>query len=513
MGYNTRKRKNRLTIKTDKKMTKKRVILSFILAVLTLGTSCFASDNDTKNKGYKFIFTVHDATDSVLYLGRYYNRNQYAIDTAYRNKKNQFIFERKNKTLEPGLYFFTNTKDKFAEFTINEEPRKYKFTTHDTDWVANMEIKGSPDNEKFFAYQMLRRRMNMSIDSVKIASESRVFNDYRRKVGKDLDSINIKFVEENPNHILSLIMKATKEIDVPAVNDKGDSLTQRERFDYYCKHYFDNMSLDNEAILRTPSYVFYDKVDKYFDKVLNGATPKTICEYADMAIEKARPAKNVFKYLILNVAQRYIQSNVMSYDEIYVHMIEKYYMTGEAFWASPSDIEFETKRAMTWKKLLLGEKAPELILKDINGKWHSLYQVPNKYTLLVFWAPSCGHCATIIPALYKFYDEYKDVYDIGTFAINTDIGPEDIEKWKKYVEEKNLNWDNYNGAEANVDWHEAYDIISTPVIYLLDKDKKIIGKKLDASVLEQLMAIIEPEKAEVYKQQKNNAEKQNTVSE
>ena len=262
------------------------------------------------------------------------------------------------------------------------------------------------------------------------------------------------------------------------------------------------MALDNEAILRTPAYVFYERVERYFDQVVNGATPETICKYADMLLEKARPAKDVFKYLVLYIAEKYLQTNIMSYDAIYVHMIEKYYMTGDAFWASPSDIDFETKRAMTWKKLLIGEKAPELILKNQEGEWHSFYEVPNKYTLLIFWAPSCGHCATIIPALYNFYKEYKDVYDIGAYAINTDIGPEEVEKWKKYVQDKGLDWDNYNGGEANVDWHEVYDIISTPVIYLLDQDKKIIGKKLDADILKKLFAILEPEKTKIANEQK-----------
>ena len=73
---------------------------------------------------------------------------------------------------------------------------------------------------------------------------------------------------------------------------------------------------------------------------------------------------------------------------------------------------------------------------------------------------------------------------------------------KKYIKEKGLDWDNYNGGEANVDWHEVYDIISTPVIYLLDQDKKIVGKKLNAVVLEKLFDVLEPEKSKMAKEQK-----------
>lgn len=483
-------------------MIKKKVVLCVLLVAAVCGTSAYASKNDSKKKGYRFTVEINNASDSVIYLGQYYNKNQYAIDTAFINKKGQFIFEKKDKELKPGLYFITNNKNKLAEFTINKEPLNYKFYTDDANWTLHMEIKGSKDNEKFMDYQQIRRDMNMAMEEARQKYSDEEFKSYRREQGRKLDSINKAFVAQDPNHILSIIMSATKEIDVPVVDSLGDSLSQREQYEYYATHYFDNMALDNEAILRTPAYVFYERVERYFDQVVNGATPETICKYADMLLEKARPAKDVFKYLVLYIAEKYLQTNIMSYDAIYVHMIEKYYMTGDAFWASPSDIDFETKRAMTWKKLLIGEKAPELILKNQEGEWHSFYEVPNKYTLLIFWAPSCGHCATIIPALYNFYKEYKDVYDIGAYAINTDIGPEEVEKWKKYVQDKGLDWDNYNGGEANVDWHEVYDIISTPVIYLLDQDKKIIGKKLDADILKKLFAILEPEKTKIANEQK-----------
>ena len=483
-------------------MIKKKVVLCVLLVAAVCGTSAYASKNDSKKKGYKFTVEINNASDSVIYLGQYYNKNQYAIDTAFINKKGQFIFEKKDKELKPGLYFITNNKNKLAEFTINKEPLNYKFYTDDANWTLHMEIKGSKDNEKFMDYQQIRRDMNMAMEEARQKYSDEEFKSYRREQGRKLDSINKAFVAQDPTHILSIIMSATKEIDVPVVDSLGDSLSQREQYEYYATHYFDNMALDNEAILRTPAYVFYERVERYFDQVVNGATPETICKYADILLEKASPAKDVFKYLVLYIAEKYLQTNIMSYDAIYVHMIEKYYMTGDAFWASPSDIDFETKRAMTWKKLLIGEKAPELILKNQEGEWHSFYEVPNKYTLLIFWAPSCGHCATIIPALYNFYKEYKDVYDIGAYAINTDIGPEEVEKWKKYVQDKGLDWDNYNGGEANVDWHEVYDIISTPVIYLLDQDKKIIGKKLDADILKKLFAILEPEKTKIANEQK-----------
>ena len=130
-------------------MINKKVLLCMLLATAICGTSAYASKKDLKKKGYKFTVTINNATDSVIYLGQYYKKNQYAIDTAYINKKGQFVFEKKEKELKPGLYFFTDNKNKLAEFTVSNEPRNYKFFTDDANWTLHMEITGAKDNEKF----------------------------------------------------------------------------------------------------------------------------------------------------------------------------------------------------------------------------------------------------------------------------------------------------------------------------------------------------------------------------
>ena len=50
---------------------------------------------------------------------------------------------------------------------------------------------------------------------------------------------------------------------------------------------------------------------------------------------------------------------------------------------------------------------------------------------------------------------------------------------KRYIRENKLNWINVNGPRS-LTWgyHDKYDIYSTPVMYLLDEEKKIIAKRL-----------------------------------
>ncbi len=465
----------------------KKQILAIAAMILISGAICAAT-----KKGYKITVQIKNATDTVLYMGYYLGKYTPAMDTAYPNKKGQFVFSNDTATLKPGVYFFSNPQGRYAEFIVNLDRPVFTLSTDEMNWITNMQVKGSPENQAFYEYQKINHRYyNLSDSTLKNTPDKELGKKRARELRGELDGIQEDMIKQHPEYLFCRMLKAVKPIDVPQTDEKGDTLSRQQRAEYYGDHYFDNMSLDCNAMLRTPPAVFFDRVEGFFNGYLGQASPDVICQYADNVIEKARPAKDVFQFLVNYLAEKYLQSHVMTHDAVYVHMIEKYYATGEAFWASPSDIDSEVERATRWKRLLVGETAPDfgVLYKE---HWHHLSDIKNKYTLLIFWSPSCGHCATMIPALHDFYQKHAKKYDIGTFAINTDIHEED--KWQEFIKDKNLyDWNNYNGGVANVDWKDLYDVISTPVIYLLDKNHKILAKKVDAKILSEIFKILEPD--------------------
>lgn len=54
------------------------------------------------------------------------------------------------------------------------------------------------------------------------------------------------------------------------------------------------------------------------------------------------------------------------------------------------------------------------------------------------------------------------------------------ETWQKYIDDNQL-YDFINCYDPNyrTNFRIYYDVFSTPTIYLLDKDKKIVAKRLD----------------------------------
>lgn len=470
-----------------------KIVFVFIVSLLIVAGAEAKSKKKEPYKGYRFTLFIYGCQDSVMYLGNYYAGGTYAFDTAILSPKGMFVFENKERVLKPGLYFFCSPSGKYVEFAVyNEEKLDFHFDTEEPGWQTNMRVKGSKENDLLFKYHQLNRQFYRTLDSAEaVMTDSAAFRDYRHRMLLNMDSIKELYITQNPNSMLALMMNATRDPEVPAFDADSNRLTDRQRWEYFMDHYFDNSRLDDDALIRTPEMIFRKRLENYLDQGLRNAPPETIIEYVDKLIDRSRPSKENFRYLVHTIAEKYLQSSVMSYDAVYVHLVQRYIEPGLCEWMSPTTVDENVKRATTWDRLLIGKVAPELILKDSAGVFHSMHNLPNKYTLLIFWSPTCGHCKTMIPELYEKYAQYRERCDIAAFAILSEPDEHTRPKWYEFIRKHHLDWLNLDGGEANIDWHEVYDVVTTPQIYLLDKDKKIIAKRLSASTFEQVIKVYE----------------------
>jgi thiol-disulfide isomerase/thioredoxin len=121
--------------------------------------------------------------------------------------------------------------------------------------------------------------------------------------------------------------------------------------------------------------------------------------------------------------------------------------------------------------------------------FNTLYSVRAKYTILVFWAIDCDHCKKEIPKLRDNLKELGANVDVKVFAVQTK--EEMFDDWRKFIIEQKLNFINVFDPVHLNNIKEKFDIDSTPVIYLLDKDKKIKGKKLSADQVTEIIKNLE----------------------
>ena len=441
--------------------------------------------------GYKITFTATGNSDSALYMGYYVAQHRFFLDTAYNNGKGTFVFKG-SRELTDGLYYITNNRDHYVPFVIYREEPRFTLRTDNNHWKLSMTVKHSDENEVFFNFHRAEETLYQEGDQLRATLDSAQFDSVvRPRLIRRLDSLRMSFVEQYPQRMIAKMLLATKDIDIPRKAEDGTPLTQRQRFDYLMAHYFDNMPLDDPFILHTPKEIFYDRVMNYVDGSMRGMPPELICPLLDSLIDRAKPAPEVYRWLILNLTNHFLQSRVMVYDEVYVHLVQRYFATGQVTNLEPSVIDEQIERADRWQHLLVGRVAPELILFDTLHHPFSLHHMPGRYTLLIFWSPTCGHCRDIIPAVYNLYNSYADSLDLSAFVILTEPDEQTTKQWRSFLLDHHIDhprWINLSGGEANVDWRDVYDVHTTPQTYLIENEKHTIyAKKLDANIFERVL--------------------------
>ncbi|MCD4747525.1 MAG: DUF5106 domain-containing protein [Bacteroidales bacterium] len=463
--------------------------LNIKIILLSLSFIIIAYNVTAKGDGYKISIKVKGIKDTLCYLVNYYGDKTYFTDTARVSENGKFVFTG-NEKLPGGIYIFAGEKkNKYFEFIINVE-QNFSITTDTIDLNKNIIVKGSPENTLFLNYMnfnirkfsditALRNKINIienNTDSISILKEK------INLINKEIVNYKLNIIEEHPKTFISVLFKAMKEPDIPEPpllkNGRKDSTFA---YRYYKAHYWDDIDLTDERLLRTP--VFNNKLNKYFSKILV-QHPDSIIKEADILIEKSRQNKEMFKYIIWYLTYTYETSDVMGFDEIFVHFVEKYYATGEAYWADSTIIKSITDRAAKLKPLLLNKTAPDLIMMDTNKQFVSMHHIFADFTLIFFYETDCGHCKKEINELKEFYD--NNDFGLEVFAVCTDTS---FAEWKKNIIENKLKWVNVNGTRSiSKDYHNLYDIYSTPTIYILDKNKKIIAKRL---ITEQIKPFLE----------------------
>jgi thiol-disulfide isomerase/thioredoxin len=116
------------------------------------------------------------------------------------------------------------------------------------------------------------------------------------------------------------------------------------------------------------------------------------------------------------------------------------------------------------------DSAPDLKVKDLDGRELTLQTYKGKVVLLNFWATWCGPCRAEIPGLIRIQDAYKDSLQI----IGMDVDDNDAERLRAFVKDKGIN---YPVAMTSVPVRLAYGgITALPTLFVINQEGKMVQK-------------------------------------
>ena len=140
----------------------------------------------------------------------------------------------------------------------------------------------------------------------------------------------------------------------------------------------------------------------------------------------------------------------MSQDQVFVWLYHHYFSRLEIKDLNAANLAMIRDKAETFRRLALFNLAPDFAINDSVD----LHSVESEFTVLFFYDHDCDVCQKEMQDLDSITVQQPEI-KIITIDMNTDDARVDI-------------------------LYYLYDIETTPLIYVLDKNKRIIAKKIQA---------------------------------
>ncbi len=136
----------------------------------------------------------------------------------------------------------------------------------------------------------------------------------------------------------------------------------------------------------------------------------------------------------------------------------------------------------------VGTPAADFAFTLRNGRKMRLYDVQADNVILFFSNPGCEDCKAVIDQLSSLPD-LNGAIAAGVLAVVNVYPDEDLSQWHAYAPVYPDNW--YNGYDQDLAVGAGlYNLRAIPSLYLLDKDKKVVFKDVDTSILLQYLQAV-----------------------
>ena len=446
-------------------------------------------------------FQSSEYANKMYYLASHYGKYQTLLDSVKGTNEGKLLFKKNQKYVE-GIYMLVTPDKKIElEFMMDSDQKFAIQITNPTEKTAA--VTNSALNQDFNTFNAFFKTKMEGIKTLektladkKTKQDSAVVIQDLKKIQSEINNYKNDYIQSNPSNTLALLFRMSQPIDNFLSKPTEEKLaTKTDSIAYLKKHFFDGIDFKDSRLLRNP--FLENRITAYFNTFVPVTPEAVTTEITQILNQTDLPNGEVFKYLSLHFVDLYSEPKIMGMDRVFINIYNTYFKNKEYAWLQLKQKEFFKFKVASIKDNLVGDKGRNLFMLTQDQKRIDLYDIKAKYTVLAFWDPTCGHCATEIPKMHQLYETDWKQKGVVVFAINNNTN--EMVKWKEFIEkEKLFNWINVypapvvtgNYTKDDVDFQTLYNVRQTPVIYLLDQDKKIIAKKVGpenyTKIIEQL---------------------------
>jgi len=497
-----------------------------VLIALALFLSSFSVQAQL---GYEITIDLKNCNDTLAYLTFYRFDKTLIKDTCTTIKNGRIVFNGKTK-LPKGIYsLVSQQKSILFDFFIDDDTQKLHLKSEYGPTISkDLTALNSDRENEFFNYIRFLGDQNKAFMEYKQShplatkKDSLDLTNKQNELEQSIADYENQFINRFKGTFIADVVNLKTEKKLKDIPKKADGTPDYDvSYKYYKDNFWRNVDLKDEGMVHNP--FLFNKLKTYLDNVVV-KNPDSVCVEIDRILAKSKPETLIYKLMLAHLTYTYETSKIMGFDKVFVHLSDNYFKTGKAKGIYEDDdvVQRIIKRADKLKTLLIGAKAIDLSMiraedfskmkamgfedaknseemtkvfyknvNEVNKMWVKLSDVKAEYTILVFWDVDCGHCQKEIPKLVTAYNEMThEKKDVKVFSVYMQ---HEGDKYLKYIADNKLPFINvYDGAHYN-NAIEKYDVYSTPVIYILDKNKVIKAKRIEAEKVKEIILSLEKE--------------------
>ena len=212
-------------------------------------------------------------------------------------------------------------------------------------------------------------------------------------------------------------------------------------------HFWDGIEAFDGPTDENP--ILASQLDFYFDKLVS-PLPDSITLEISRLIERTGDNTELRDFILWYLLQKYQHPEYMSQDQVFVWLYDQYFSQLEIKDLNETNLPLIRDKAERLRRLALFNISPDIKLNDSID----LQSIESEYTVILFYDHDCDVCQL----------ELQDLDSVC--ALHPEITALKID----------LNSD----AKGLDELYDTYDIETTPLLYVLDRDKRIIAKKIRA---------------------------------
>ena len=238
-------------------------------------------------------------------------------------------------------------------------------------------------------------------------------------------------------------------------------------------HFWDGIEAFDGPTGENP--VMASQLDFYFDKMVAPLPDSITLEIARL-VERIGGNTDLRDFILWQLLEKYRHPEYMTQDQVFVWLYDQYFSQLDIKDLHATNLALIQEKAERLRRLALFNVAPAIKLNDSID----LQAIESDYTILLFYDHDCDVCQQEMRDLDSVCVEHPEISVIaidmnldssGGFAIRSQENGD----LKSPIQHHRIT----NPSEL-IALSDAYDIETTPLIYVLDSDKRIIAKKIRA---------------------------------